>query len=229
MNIGTMLNTKAQLHHHFNGAFDHHSHFPLLKTEPGMERSVSPHGSEHSHYSGHMSRPYGSPGPMQTPMSLSNGMQGQMSLPSFPDMSGMTNVHGMPTMQHMHHPQTSQPQQAHHHHQHHHHQQQQPQQQPQQPQQIRGPQAATKSYPCSTCGKHFARRSDLARHGQYTNPDRNAEFPSTDTANQSASTLASDLMSATLAGRCSSNGPPSQFINVCTPARSLIIVRSAPR
>lgn len=56
-----------------------------------------------------------------------------------------------------------------------HHQQQQQQQQfihQQQQAPVRGPgrpssgDPQTKAFPCSTCGKGFARRSDLARHGE---------------------------------------------------------------
>jgi hypothetical protein len=42
---------------------------------------------------------------------------------------------------------------------------QQQQQSMQQPQQQQQQQQQVKAYPCSTCGKRFARRSDLARHG----------------------------------------------------------------
>ncbi|KAK7421282.1 hypothetical protein QQZ08_009998 [Neonectria magnoliae] len=134
MDITNMLNKKAgqmQLH---NSLMDHHHQLPLVKPEPGMERSVSPHGSEHSQYSTphSMSRGYPSPSAMHAPMHITNPMPTAMQLSGYPDMPNM----GMPNMgmQHI------------------------PQQQPQPPQQP------VKAYPCSTCGKGFARRSDLARH-----------------------------------------------------------------
>ncbi len=140
MNIGSMLNNRIAQHQLHESFFDHtQSHFPLIKHEP-MDRSVSPHGSEHSHYStSHMARSYHSPNAMHTPMGIPNHMQSSMQLPSFPDMPNMANMTSMPTMPTM------------------------PTQHLQQPP---PPQPSTKSYPCSTCGKQFARRSDLARHGK---------------------------------------------------------------
>jgi hypothetical protein len=140
-----MLNNKAgsfaQHYHHpqFVGAPTdyHHPHLSLVKPEHNMERSVSPHMSEHSSYSTphSMARSYASPGAMQAPMHMSNTMPGQMSLPTFPDMPGaMGGVHGM-TMHQM--PQHNQP----------------------------SPPPA-KAFLCQTCSKSFARRSDLARHGR---------------------------------------------------------------
>jgi hypothetical protein len=143
MNVTDMLNSRAHLAVHqfpgFLGSQSHlnHHHFPLIKSESDMERSVSPHGSEHSQYStSNMSRSYASPGPMHT-MHMPNPMQTQMSLPPFPEMPGMGNVPNM-GMQQMHH------QEPHVH--------------------VHMP---PKSYPCGTCSKRFARRSDLARHGKF--------------------------------------------------------------
>jgi hypothetical protein len=143
--VTNMLNNKAgsfaQHYHHpqFVGAPTdyHHPHLSLVKPEHNMERSVSPHMSEHSSYSTphSMARSYASPGAMQAPMHMSNTMPGQMSLPTFPDMPGaMGGVHGM-TMHQM--PQHNQP----------------------------SPPPA-KAFLCQTCSKSFARRSDLARHGR---------------------------------------------------------------
>ncbi|OAQ73864.1 C2H2 finger domain-containing protein [Pochonia chlamydosporia 170] len=138
-----MLNNKAgslaqhYQQQHFMGtpADYHHPHLSLVKPEHTMERSVSPHMSEHSAYSTPhtMARSYASPGAMQAPMHIPNAMPTQMSLPTFPDMPGaMGPVHSM-TMHQM--PQHSQP----------------------------SPQPA-KAFLCGTCSKSFARRSDLARH-----------------------------------------------------------------
>ncbi|KEY66870.1 hypothetical protein S7711_05224 [Stachybotrys chartarum IBT 7711] len=139
MGITNMLNTKGNpmIPSQFN--LDHqHS---LIKPEPGMERSNSPHGSEHSHYSTQgMQRPYSTNAAMHAPMHISNGMHPGMHLPNFPDMHHMASVPNM-SMQQMSLP-TPQATQA----------SQQPIQQP------------VKAYPCRTCGKGFARRSDLARH-----------------------------------------------------------------
>lgn len=141
MDITNMLNKKggaaAQVQQHLPGVIhDHHHQIPLVKPEPGMERSASPHGSEHSHYSNHhsMNRGYPSPSTMQAPMHIPNPMPAAMQLPGFPDMGNMGNMAHM-TMQQM----------------------------PQQPQVQQQP---VKAFPCSTCGKGFARRSDLARHGK---------------------------------------------------------------
>lgn len=133
MDITNIMNNK-------NGGMHHQQalpgHLSLMKHDPIMERSASPHGSEHSHYSTNsIARSYTSQGPMQTPMHMSpipNGMQ----MTGYPDMHGM---HGMTNLHMQHIPQ-------------------QPQEEP--------PQPLAKAYPCSTCGKGFARRSDLARHGK---------------------------------------------------------------
>ncbi|KAH0492625.1 hypothetical protein TgHK011_007570 [Trichoderma gracile] len=147
MDITNMLNNKggAMTHGLGGGMHDHHQHHQhhlgLVKHEPTMDRSGSPHMSEHSSYSAHsMSRAYPSPTAMQAPMQIPNSMHNAMQMGGFADMSGMG---GVPSMA-MHHIPQQPPQ----------HQQQQPQQ----------PQAPVKAYPCSTCGKGFARRSDLARH-----------------------------------------------------------------
>ena len=138
-----MLNNKSGAiaqqfqQHHFMGqptAF-HSSHIALIKPEPSMERSVSPHMSEHSSYSAHsIARSYNSPNMMHASMQMPSTMAGQMTMTGFADMSAaMGHVHNMSMHQEPH--------------------QNQLQAQP------------TKSFPCTTCGKSFARRSDLARHG----------------------------------------------------------------
>lgn len=145
MDITNMLNSKggAMTHglggnipdHHHHHHHQHH-HLGLVKHEPTMDRSGSPHMSEHSSYSAHsLSRAYPSPTAMQAPMQMQNPMHSAMQMGGFADMSGMGNmaIHHIP-------------------------------QQPQQQQQA--PAAPVKAYPCSTCGKGFARRSDLARHGE---------------------------------------------------------------
>lgn len=148
MDITNMLNKKGGVAaQQFADPHQHH-HLSLIKPEPGhmgMERSASPHGSEHSQYSNphSMSRSYPSPSAMQVPLHM-QGMP-SMHMSHFADMSGMGAVQHM-TMQQM-------------------PQQQQLQPQPQQVEQTQQGQPA-KAYPCSNCNKAFARRSDLARHGQ---------------------------------------------------------------
>jgi DNA-directed RNA polymerase subunit RPC12/RpoP len=100
-----------------------------------MDRADSPHGSEHSRYSGpratldamSMHRSYPSPNAIHNPMHMSDpSMGGSMMLPSLPPNIHHMAAQGMP--------------------------------------QDHLQQAPEKAYPCSTCGKRFARRSDLARH-----------------------------------------------------------------
>ncbi|UKZ50181.1 hypothetical protein TrVGV298_004437 [Trichoderma virens] len=143
MDITNMLNNKGAMTHGLGGGIpDHHHHhhqhphLGLVKHEPTMDRSASPHMSEHSSYSAHsLSRAYPSPTAMQAPMQIQNPMHSAMQMGGFADMSGMGSVPSM-AMHHI----------------------------PQQPPQQQTPTAPVKAYPCSTCGKGFARRSDLARH-----------------------------------------------------------------
>jgi DNA-directed RNA polymerase subunit RPC12/RpoP len=144
MGIGNMLNNKGNPILPSQYSLDHQH---LVKAEPGMDRSNSPHGSEHSQYSAHaMHRPYAPPG-MQAPMHMANSMPQGMHLPTFPDMHHMASVPNM-SMHQMQQP----PQQQH-----------MPQHNSPQPQGHQN-QPPAKAYPCRTCGKGFARRSDLARH-----------------------------------------------------------------
>ncbi|KJZ78489.1 hypothetical protein HIM_01880 [Hirsutella minnesotensis 3608] len=137
-----MLNRKLGhlSRHHFSGHSTHYQLYqhPLVKPEPEMERSVSPHMSEHSSYSTphSMPRSYGSPSAMQASMHMPSSMGNSLPMSAYQDMTAtMANIPNL-AMQQM-----------------------PPQAPPPQP-----PQPPVKAYPCSTCGKGFARRSDLARH-----------------------------------------------------------------
>lgn len=136
MDLTNMLNRKGgPLSHQLPTPAKYQLH--LIKPEPLMERSVSPHTSEHSSYSTphSMPRSYDSPSVLQASMHLPTTMGNTLAMPAYPDMpASMTASVPHMAMHHM-------PQQA----------------QPLQP--------PIKAYPCSTCGKGFARRSDLARHG----------------------------------------------------------------
>jgi hypothetical protein len=114
-----------------------------------MERPNSPHGSEHSRYSGPMNTSYPSPTAMgaQLPPVPNANMA-----PTPHQLTGMppNQQHGMPPagMSPMGMSPVGMP--------------------PTGYKPNDGPQPPPKAYPCSTCGKGFARRSDLARHGKYS-------------------------------------------------------------
>ncbi len=192
MGIGTMLNNKGGA----SGAApmqgttpDQHPGQPQLHPQLVMERANSPHGSEHSRYSGPMNTSYPSP----------TAMGGSLPAPS----ANMGPTHGLsalpPGMQHT---------------------------------MPVGPPVAQpppKAYPCSTCGKGFARRSDLARHGQWS-------FCvffllSSLTRSQRGSTVVSDLMFATSQGAASSSfsAPRSQYTSGCIRAKSLTCANDVER
>jgi hypothetical protein len=123
---------------HLLHSISHASSFPL--SENGSERGTSPHGSEHSRYS--------------TPRLVGqmNGMNGAPNM-RYPSPSAMQNP--LPMLQQpyrtengyengmMQQDNISEP-----------------------GRQLPGDGVAQKAFPCSTCGKGFARRSDLARHGK---------------------------------------------------------------
>jgi hypothetical protein len=171
-----MLNKKGQMQLP-TGHMDYHHQLPLVKPEPGMERSVSPHGSEHSQYSNphNMARGYPSPTMMQAPMHISNPLPAAMQMTGYPDMPNMGHMPNM-AMQQM----TQQPP---------------------------VPQQPAKQYPCSTCGKAFARRSDLARHGEFC---LCFQTMASLTLKQNVSIAVSDHISATgpAAESSSFRGPP---------------------
>jgi hypothetical protein len=105
-------------------------------SDNGSERGTSPHGSEHSRYS--------APGYGQMNMGAPNGMR-------YPSPTAMQQP--LPMMQHTYRsdgnfdtsmiPQDNM-----------------------RPARQSGDNIAQKAFPCSSCGKGFARRSDLARHGK---------------------------------------------------------------
>lgn len=119
--------------------------FPL--SEAGSERGGSPHDSEHSRYSaprlGQMGGMNG--GPMRYPSPTA--MQ-QNPIPTLQQPYRPGEYDGGMMPQHPQHPQD--PNRV-------------PSRQP------TGDGTAVKAFPCSTCGKGFARRSDLARHGMFCN------------------------------------------------------------
>ncbi|PHH68864.1 hypothetical protein CDD80_7194 [Ophiocordyceps camponoti-rufipedis] len=135
MDLTNMLNSRNQ-------RFATHYQLGLVKPDPEMERSVSPHMSEHSSYTS-MPRSYASPSAMHASIHMPTSMANTLTMPTYPDMPAT-----MATM-------------AMHHHQMPH--QTQPQVQVQAPLPS-PPEPPAKAFPCSTCGKGFARRSDLARH-----------------------------------------------------------------
>jgi hypothetical protein len=126
-----------------------------IKSENGSERGVSPHPSDSSRYSSQQPQQLPSYPPMPT-----HGMNGmrypsptQMQAP-MPMMNSNNYIPSPPD---------------------HTYAQQQQQQQPDPNQQVGRPASDTgppKAFACSTCGKGFARRSDLARHGKELGPQQ---------------------------------------------------------
>ncbi|KAK3692631.1 hypothetical protein B0T22DRAFT_20298 [Podospora appendiculata] len=128
MGIGSMLNTKGAQAAAQGATPEQHPN--QQHQQLSMERPNSPHGSEHSRYSGPLNASYPSPTVMgaQLPAVPSANMgPTPLGLPGVPP----NVMHGM---------------------------------QPQGYKPAETPQHPPKAYPCSTCGKGFARRSDLARH-----------------------------------------------------------------
>ena len=148
MGIGTMLNNKGASSVQ-DTMSEHQPGQPQLHPQFVMERANSPHGSEHSRYSAPMNTSYPSPTAMGAP------------LPPVPSANMAPMPHGLPGM-----PPTMPPGMS-------------PAAMPQpgyKP--AEGSQAPPKAFPCSTCGKGFARRSDLARHGK-----RGCQSPADGSAN----------------------------------------------
>lgn len=169
MELGTILNSRLTAHAGTGPLFgmqhtmqhdlqpQHYAAAPnyingRIKSENGSERGVSPHPSDSSRYS--------SQAPQQLPsypmaQQHMNGMR-------YPSPTAMQSP-GMPLMNNGNYipnpPDHTYAQQ----------QQQQPPPEPQHPAHAGGrptnENGPPKAFACSTCGKGFARRSDLARHG----------------------------------------------------------------
>lgn len=123
---------------HLLHSISHANNFPL--SENGSERGTSPHGSEHSRYS--------------TPRLVGqmNGMNGAPNM-RYPSPAAMQNP--LPMLQ--------QPYRSENGYENGGMQQDHIGEHGRQPVDN----MPQKAFPCSTCGKGFARRSDLARHGKY--------------------------------------------------------------
>jgi hypothetical protein len=122
---------------HLLHSISHANNFPL--SEAGSERGASPHGSEHSRYS--------------TPRLVGqmNGMSGAPSM-RYPSPTAMQNP--LPLLQQPYRHENGYGNGV---------MQQDNSGEP--GRQLHGDNMPQKAFPCSTCGKGFARRSDLARHG----------------------------------------------------------------
>jgi hypothetical protein len=122
-----------------------------IKSETGSERGVSPHPSDSSRYSSQQPQqqlPAYPSIPPQHMNSMRYGSPTQMQAP-MPMLNNNNYIPNPPDHAYA----------------------QQQQQMPDQQNQQHGGRAATdtgppKAFACSTCGKGFARRSDLARHGK---------------------------------------------------------------
>ncbi|KAK3384470.1 hypothetical protein B0T24DRAFT_646375 [Lasiosphaeria ovina] len=129
MGIGSMLNNRG-ITGAAQGTTPDQQHPGQNHPQLVMDRPNSPHGSEHSRYSGPLNASYPSPSAMGT------------SLPPVPNanMGPTSLIHtGLPpNLMHGMSPGGYKP--------------------------VDASQPPPKAYPCSTCGKGFARRSDLARH-----------------------------------------------------------------
>ncbi|KAM3545876.1 Endothelial zinc finger protein induced by tumor necrosis factor alpha [Beauveria bassiana] len=138
MDLTNVLNNRGgtivQHPHHFANDFMNQHHLAFGKPEPDMDRSNSPHMSDHSTYSAHsMPRSYHSSAVMHAPMQIPSSMPATMHVQGFPDMHHMATVPNM-AMTHM------------------------------QPPNPVDDGKKQKTHQCSTCDSAFARRSDLSRH-----------------------------------------------------------------
>ncbi|KAH8904319.1 hypothetical protein BR93DRAFT_883265 [Coniochaeta sp. PMI_546] len=133
MGIGNMLNNKGGSQVAQGGGHEHTAQQmqQLAQSNP-LDRAPSPHGSEHSRYSGHMNASYPSPTVMNVPMvPMSNTNMSQAQMAQAQAQMGQAQMgHAQMVVYRP----------------------------------TDNPTQAPKAYPCSTCGKAFARRSDLARH-----------------------------------------------------------------
>ena len=119
--------------------------FPMSET--GSERGGSPHDSEHSRYSAPR-------------LSQMNGMNsGPMRYPSPTAMQ----QNPLPMLQQPYRPDGYE------------HGMMQQDSSRVLSRQPSGDATAQKAFPCSTCGKGFARRSDLARHGRFSSPSQTSQ------------------------------------------------------
>jgi hypothetical protein len=165
-----------------------------IKSENGSERGVSPHPSDSSRYSSQQPQQQ-LPSYPSIPQQHMNGLRypspSQMQAP----MPMLNNNNYIPNP-----PEHAYTQQ-----------QQMPDSQVQHQHNGGRPASDTgppKAFACSTCGKGFARRSDLARHGTKLGPQHQKR--SALTHSQNVSTAASALMFATTptAASSSSSVPP---------------------